>query len=210
MKVCGSCKVEKDLDLFGNNRSKKDGKQDRCNECRKEYRQKHKETIAEAKAKHYKENKERISKYQSEYYLKNRERIIQRVSKRYEENKEQIAEYKKEWYAEYYSKNKESILESQADNPHWGWESYYRFRAKKYNFDPVVESFTREELVSKWGDRCWHCSGNFEELDHYPVPVMYQGEHSLYNCRPSCRDCNYVSWREYENCQETTNEMEEK
>lgn len=78
-----------------------------------------------------------------------------------------------------------------AAKPHRGWEGGYIHRARKAGFEPVVESFTREDLVRAYGDKCYLCDGPFEELDHV-VEVHEGGSHTLENCRPSCRDCNWA------------------
>ena len=80
-----------------------------------------------------------------------------------------------------------------AANPHKGWAGRYRRRALEYGFQPVVESFKRDDVVDRYGDACAHCGGAFEELDHYPVPVREGGHHTLDNVRPSCRRCNRKS-----------------
>lgn len=77
-----------------------------------------------------------------------------------------------------------------AANPHWAWEATYRQRSRRYGFAPVVEQFTRDELIENYGDACWHCGDEWAELDHYPKPVSQGGSHTLDNCRPSCRPCN--------------------
>ena len=50
-------------------------------------------------------------------------------------------------------------------------------------------------LVARYGDACFHCGGDFEELDHFPIPVSQGGPHALDNCRPSCTPCNQRSWK---------------
>ena len=96
--------------------------------------------------------------------------------------------------AEYYSQNRDAILAQQAEycqrNPHRGWVGVYQQRAKKYGYPVVIEPFTKDELIARWGDACWHCGGPFEELDHYPIPVAKGGHHVIENCRPSCTPCN--------------------
>lgn len=74
-------------------------------------------------------------------------------------------------------------------NPHVGWAADYRARARRFGFDPMVERFTRDEVVTRYGDACSYCGGAFEELDHW-VPVELGGEHTLDNVRPSCHRCN--------------------
>lgn len=74
-------------------------------------------------------------------------------------------------------------------NPHAAWKGEYRRRAKLYGFTPIVKDFTRPELIARYGDACYHCSGPFQELDHYPVPVAHGGAHTLDNCKPACKTC---------------------
>lgn len=115
----------------------------------------------------------------SEYWARNRERL-------------RLAN------AAYYQANREHALTAAAAHriasPHTKWEGMYRRRARIYGLDPVVESFTREDLIARWGDECFHCKGPFEELDHHPIAVAHGGEHSLENCRPSCVSCNRTQY----------------
>lgn len=90
----------------------------------------------------------------------------------------------------YRKANPDRQREHRAKHPESRWASVYRDRARKYGFEPVVESFTRADLVAAYGDACAHCGGIFEELDHYPVPVAHGGSHTLSNVRPSCTACN--------------------
>jgi HNH endonuclease len=76
-----------------------------------------------------------------------------------------------------------------AANPHIGWSKCYRERARRYGFIPVVEPFTRADVIDHYGDACHYCGAAFEELDHY-VAVRDGGPHSLENVRPSCAACN--------------------
>ena len=82
-----------------------------------------------------------------------------------------------------------------AENPQIRWESRYRIRCRQYGIKPSIESFTRAELMARYGDACVHCGGPFEELDHYPVPVALGGAHSLDNCVPACAPCNRAGAR---------------
>ena len=55
-----------------------------------------------------------------------------------------------------------------------------------------IEPFTKADVIERWGGGCWHCArlgecGEFEELDHHPVPIRHGGSHTLENVRPSCR-----------------------
>ena len=93
--------------------------------------------------------------------------------------RERARDAAREWYA----KNREAAL--------WYRKvQKYRTRAERYGFEPVIESFTRADVLARWGDGCHYCeTGAFEHLDHY-VPVIEGGTHTLENVRPSCGACN--------------------
>ena len=75
-------------------------------------------------------------------------------------------------------------------NPHVNWASSYRSRMRALGLPAVVESFTYEDVILVYGNRCAYCpDGRFEELDHH-VPLAQGGHHSLANVRPSCSACN--------------------
>lgn len=75
-------------------------------------------------------------------------------------------------------------------NPHRQWINSYRSRARVLGFEPIVEEFTRADVIRTYGNHCAYCpTGEFEELDH-KVPVCLGGPHTLANVRPSCKECN--------------------
>ena len=102
------------------------------------------------------------------------------------------------YFTEWHAANREHRAEYRQANPHIGWEHTYRSRARHFGHDPIVETFTREQLIDRYGDQCFHCGGEFEELDHYPIPISRGGHHTIDNCKPSCKPCNQKSWKEEE------------
>ena len=78
-KVCSKCKAEKSVDCFYKNKSRKDGLQSYCKECKGSYDKKFCITNAEkisAKSKLYKKlNAEKIALASKQYYLNNRKRL---------------------------------------------------------------------------------------------------------------------------------------
>lgn len=197
-KNCTKCGETKPLsDYYGDTRAT-DGRTSRCIACArlagKAYREANAEKVRQKNAKHYAENKERyrvahaawrnnnpervraiaaayreanreaIKAYGTAYYSDNRERILQAGAQQYRANREQYSATRKAY---------------QAANPHIFWESNYRWRARKFGFDAELESFTRDDLIARYGDACHHCGGPFEELDHHPVPVLAGGAHTL-------------------------------
>lgn len=158
------------------------------------------------------ETKARRSEYRVDYYKAHREDLLAKAAEynARPEVKARRAEYGRAYNranrarigaynAEYHRANREAILSRKAayaaDSPHAIWEANYRRRSKGQGFTPAVESFTREELIDRWGPNCVHCGGPFESLDHYPQPINRGGAHSLDNCRPSCNTCQAHSWR---------------
>ena len=113
-------------------------------------------------------------------------------------NVEYYAE-RREYHAEYHAAHSARISERKAQyrvaKPHVTWEAAYRRRALAKDVEPKVESFTKDQLIARWGDACAHCGGGWTEVDHYPIPIAQGGAHSLDNCRPSCSPCNRKSWK---------------
>ena len=172
MKTCTKCGETKPLDEYHRRKRAKDGRESRCKACKRAY-----------KFEWYATNRDAILVRHDEYRAVNSDTILaQRVAYR---SRPEVKAMRARYTAEY-----------KADRPHVGWEWRYSKRARAYGFDPRVSSFTMGELIEAHGDRCVHCGGPFESLDHYPQPISRGGEHSLTNCRPSCMNCQRYSWRE--------------
>jgi len=83
MKICSTCKVEKELSNFTKDSRKKDGLKINCISCCKSHYEKYKEKNYEKEKErisHYNKNKriidkEKIKKYKKEYYINNKEEI---------------------------------------------------------------------------------------------------------------------------------------
>ena len=115
-KICSSCKTNKSTICFNKNKTKTDGFDYYCKDCRKLHRNKMKDHCNAYTRKWKSENKEHVSKYNSEYSSKNRENIRERrrntpielkriwenkqvlrgIRKRYKkENRNKLREYQK-------------------------------------------------------------------------------------------------------------------
>lgn len=164
MKTCTSCGETKPLDGYHKERLGKFGVRSKCIACLRDQR-----SAARAA------NVESIRERERAWHAANREQISERKRARYAAHREDLAAEQAAY---------------RARNPHRTWEHHYRARALALGLEPVVESFTRDQLIARWGDACAHCGGPFEELDHYPVPVALGGPHTLENARPSCAPCN--------------------
>ncbi|WP_084248433.1 HNH endonuclease [Williamsia muralis] len=72
--------------------------------------------------------------------------------------------------------------------------SGYKTRCKAYGLPVVIEHFTREQLIDRYGNECYRCGGPFEQLDHV-LCVRAGGPHTLANTRPICARCNQQKYQ---------------
>ena len=112
-KQCSKCKEIKDVSEFGNNRTRRDGLQSQCKQCRKAYRKSNREKIRASNKAYRKANREKFRAYQKAYYESNREKILayhKAYQKAYyESNREKIRASEKA----YYESNREKIIAHQ-------------------------------------------------------------------------------------------------
>jgi hypothetical protein len=102
MKTCNKCNIEKELSEFYKHPKNKDGLDDRCKLCRKEYYKQYysnnQEKYKEKSKQRYLDNKE----YTKQHYLDNQEKYKEKSKQRYLNNKESHKEYYKERNKQYY------------------------------------------------------------------------------------------------------------
>ena len=176
MKECTKCAEDKPLDEFSRDPRKSCGRKSQCRVCdnarRAAYRRANIEKEREADRAYRAANSERIAEYARGWRAENPEHGAKwRV-----DNSEYMAEYGARY---------------RAANPHINRETGYVYRARKFGFEPVVESFTVAEMVAYWGngERCIYCDGPYREIDHL-IPVGLGGIHAVENVAPSCVPCN--------------------
>lgn len=187
-KPCNACGVVKSLDEFHKNKARKDGHVGICKEC------------ACAKSRKWNaENADRKHESGKNWHEKNRAKANAGSKAWREAHPEEFKAVKRKWYEEhkeYHQERTRAWFDAHPDREREiKWLSSYKARADYYEFDPVVgegaEAVTVSGLMERWGDACFHCEdGQFEVLDHYPVPVCRGGAHSLSNVRPACDRCN--------------------
>lgn len=217
MKFCSGCSKEKPLEEFHKNKNSKDGVGSMCKECARAksraWNAKNRERKKESGKKWHRENREKANQASAQWRQNNPERSREGKHRCYEENKphyaakslewvennkERAREYKSEWHL----KNREKTIarstarrtDSTKDLKTSSWATSYRQRCLFYGYEPKIaeddERVTLWSLLDRWGDVCFHCGGPFECIDHFPMPVVAGGEHSLANTRPSCNRCN--------------------
>lgn len=174
-KQCSKCGAVKLLDEFYRHKRMSDGRSARCKVC-----------VREDQAEQYAKNPEPARERARRWRAENLDWVRKRDARYRSENGDKLKDY--------YLANRDRIRQRRkvyvAENPHIFWENEYRRRASKYGFEPVIESFTKGELIARWGDKCFHCGGPFDELDHWPLAVVHGAAHTLESCRPSCISCN--------------------
>lgn len=210
MKTCTKCGESKPLDEYHRNKTMKDGRLNVCRTCSSAYKRS-RNAMPEVKARNaetrrawVEANREHVRARQAEYdkqhYQENRVRKLAYAAdyRAQPEVKKRTSERMREYRArpEVKARSSEYMRTYQAENMHLWWEHDYAIRAKRFGFEVVMESFTKADLIARWGDACFHCGGPFEELDHWPVPICRGGHHSLESTRPSCQQCNAKSWRQ--------------
>jgi hypothetical protein len=89
MKQCSKCKQLKPESEFGKDRSRADGLQPRCKECKKQLGKQWREANPEYNKQHYAENHERELERRKQYYATNRKKISKQRKRRKTENPEQ-------------------------------------------------------------------------------------------------------------------------
>lgn len=175
MKNCTRCGHIKEVGEFTTDRQKKDGLRNWCRTCVREHRQINLDHVKATKARHAAENRERLLQESREYHRVNRDSILER---------------KRRYDAEHRDESAARMAEHYARRPEKRWVNTYQNRAKAYGFVPVVEEFTKRDVLDTYGGSCHYCpQGAFEELDHY-IAVAAGGPHTLNNVRPSCARCN--------------------
>ena len=165
-KICKKCLVYKSLFDFNKNKNSKDGLQDNCKVCIKEY-----------KKQYYIDNKEKILKKSKEYYIENQKIIIGRVKNWGDNNKDKLAQYKKD----YVKRNRDYIntkmTQRKKDNPILKLKMLYRSKINKIlgsnresTFDLIgcSPSELKSYLEKQFKDgMCWENHGLFGwHIDH--------------------------------------------
>ena len=165
-KICKKCLDNKLLSDFSKNKNTKDGLQDKCKICVKEY-----------KKQYYIDNKDKILEKAKEYYIENQKIIIDRVKIWGNNNKNKVVQYKKN----YVEKNRDFInakmVQRKKDDPILKLKMLYRAKTNKIlgsnreaTFDLIgcSPSELKTYLEKQFKDgMCWENHGLFGwHIDH--------------------------------------------
>lgn len=106
-KKCSKCQTEKPVESFCKHRGMKDGRNNNCKECVKQYTA---------------ENKETVRKYKSDYYYANREDYIKKDRKRHLKVKYGVTQ---EWYEQQLEKQNGRCAVCGTEDPGKGLKHFH-------------------------------------------------------------------------------------
>lgn len=164
-KTCTKCNEIKDIDLFPNDKTKKDGKRPQCKVCvakdRKVYNEKNKEKLRQYHKEYHKKNKDKLSEYHKDY-LNNGGREVRKKYR--QEKKEKIKQLKRHNNA----LRKQIIKQSELTGQEY--------------------SIWINEQIKICAYCGIDCSSEFH-VDHIE-PLVKGGEHTTSNFTIACPSCN--------------------
>lgn len=201
-KTCTKCGETKPLDEFNRHPMGRLGRRSQCRQCLAQKYQENRSEVLAKQAVWRDANREVKQERDRAYHARNRERLNAQSKEYRDRNRDLIRARDRAWRAanietrragdrRYYAQNADRIKAYRSENIHTHWASSYRARAKVRGFKPVVEDFTKADVIAAHGDACAYCGGPFEHLDH-AIPISKGGPHTLANVRPSCAECNVV------------------
>jgi hypothetical protein len=132
-KVCSKCKIEKPVEEFPKDSSKRDGLHNECKGCRKE-----------RKVRYNKANSEKQKEYQKEYRKSNPDKIKEYQKDYRKANSDKLKEYDKEHYKKHSDKMKDSSRNWHKVNVDRSRAATGKRRAKKLGATPPW--LTKEHL----------------------------------------------------------------
>lgn len=181
-KRCSRCGETKPLDDFYRAKSRPDGRQAYCKQCKKS-----------VYSQYAKENAESVKEAFRAWSANNRADRAEYLANWRAENAAAKADYNRKWRKENRARHSEYHKEYRRKRA-----GYYRAKKAAYRAavnEATVHSFTEEDLSMKleyWGGRCAYCrvelSGGFH-WDHWR-PISKGGSHSVSNLHPACAACN--------------------
>jgi len=216
-KRCSKCDRNLPLDSYRRKRSKKDGRQAACKDCKKKS---DKEYLSRPEVKE-RRRKMYGKEYQKKYYKGYLKEYHKEYYKEYYANpevKERRKEYLKEHHKEYYARpevkerrkeysarpevkerKKEYYKEYYANNP----EAKEKQREYIHNRNALKRSLPHDLTADEWQDtldrfdgKCVYCGDEWEHQEHL-WPLSKGGGYTRTNIVPACAPCNFSKNNKY-------------
>jgi len=194
MKTCTCCKMDKNKTEFGSNKTRTDGLQSWCKQCRSEYYRQnrtkilarisnnyieHREERLSYAAQYVKDNKEMLSKKRRKYYLDHVEEYAEKHSKRYAIKRDEYIDRVKRW-----RRDNPDKLRSNAR----AWS--HRRRARLVNASGSYSVSKFEELCDRANNCCLCCGKKTTLTIDHVIPLSRGGSNDIGNIQPLCLSCN--------------------
>lgn len=161
-KSCSKCKELKSIESFQIDKSRKDGLQPYCKECRKNH--------------------------QKNYYLTHKQKFNEKQKLNRMLNKDAINEYARNYYQLHKAKQSERKRIYNLKNPEVAKNASAKRRSRQMKNG--IYLVTSKELKSLYKSNCFYCGSNEKiEIDHI-IPISRGGSHSIGNLVPACLSCN--------------------
>lgn len=173
MKICKTCKENKELTDYSSNKSALDGLCPNCKSCvsayNKAYRQRNKERLQEYHAKYYEDHSDIMKERSKQWMEDNREYKLQYYKDQYQEKKEEQRAYYQERYEanpELRKLNAERSKQWRQDNPDVVAAQTALRRARKLDATPAWANL---EAIAEIYKRCSEINEQTEiahQVDH--------------------------------------------
>ena len=174
---CGKILVANEMN-FNKNKNGKWGLDSKCNECRKKYRDMHKEYHNE---------------YNKQWYQSHKEDVLEKNKQYREENKEKESERHKKWHK---------------NNPEKAFNRDARRRLKEESQGRGITKEQWLEMMKFFDWRCAYSGetlSNNRTIDHI-IPLSKGGKHEVWNCVPMIKKYNsskhtrnWINWYNQQN-----------
>lgn len=177
IKKCSRCRLNLELELFGSNRSNKDGKNVYCKSCVREISVERYSYHSQWRAK----NRDRRNELSRKWVVKNKNKRREIVKK--SESKDRVARLAKRRLLYKLGRRRKDYRQC-ADVK---LAAKNRRRARLMNVPS--EKYTRKEIFARDSGFCVYCGGQATVIDHI-VPISRGGSDLKDNLTSACRPCN--------------------
>lgn len=198
-KTCNKCEQEKPIDEFYKDKTKNDGRCSWCKQCRRKYREKHREYYLAYNKQYRKKNPQKCIDSSKKWREEHIDRILEANRKYYQDHKEQVLERLREYYKEHksYILKRSNKYDKSYSKTEKGKASKSRNQFKRRSrLRDCLNDFTAEQwkqIKKSQNYTCQHCGLQEPEIklevDHI-IPVSKGGHHTASNIQGLCKSCN--------------------
>ena len=169
LKKCFNCQLEKELDCFSKNKTKKDGLQSKCKSCEKLRYFENRSTILKQRKIYRTSNKESAAEYQKVYRRVNKNKATKYSKAYYKNNKGKLANYNKSYYVDNKARILKQVRAYIVNHP----ERYHNKDARFFC------TFVCKPIILKRDNYVCQLCGSSKELKiHHILPVKYDTDDS--------------------------------